>query len=149
MGRKKIINIILVVILLVSYAISSNQPSEVSKEINQSISNLKSDNLSELYQNKISDTWVEVTGIVTRLLADDNEGSRHQRFIIKVNEQTVLVSHNIDLAKRIDTLGMGDKVDVRGEYEWNDRGGVIHWTHHDPMQRIKGGWIKHRKEIYK
>jgi len=38
-------------------------------------------------------------------------GDRHQRFIIRVDSrQTVLVAHNIDIAKRIDELKKGDVV---------------------------------------
>src|SRR5678816_7672 len=75
----------------------------------------------------------EGSGTVTRVLSDDNDGSRHQRFIVSLaSGQTLLISHNIDLAPRVDALSVGDVVSFRGEYEWNDKGGVIHWTHHDP-----------------
>ncbi|MEL7054408.1 MAG: DUF3465 domain-containing protein, partial [Cyanobacteria bacterium J06588_5] len=47
------------------------------------------------------------------------------------------------LAPRIDGLRVGDRVSVKGEYEWNDRGGLIHWTHHDPRNVHEGGWIDH------
>ena len=48
-----------------------------------------------------SGQWVQLDATVTRLLADDNEGSRHQRFIINPGgNHTLLVAHNIDLAKR-------------------------------------------------
>ena len=82
--------------------------------------------------------------MVEAILPDDNEGSRHQRFIIRLaSGNTVLVVHNIDLAPRIDSLREGDRVLVKGEYEWNDRGGLIHWTHHDPRNRHEGSWIDH------
>ena len=96
-----------------------------------------------------SGVWLETEGEVTRLLADDNEGSRHQRFILDVGGgHTVLIAHNIDLAERV-PLRQGDSVTLRGRYEWNDRGGVIHWTHHDPDGRLKGGWIRSQGELYK
>jgi hypothetical protein len=91
-----------------------------------------------------SGEWVDGTGIVCRLLTDDHDGSRHQRFVLDMrNGQTLLVAHNIDIADRI-PLGMGDKISFRGMYEWNDRGGLIHWTHHDPMGVDEGGHIVYR-----
>lgn len=97
-----------------------------------------------------SEVVVEIEGTVTRLLADDLEGSRHQKFIVELSGgHTVLVSHNIDLAHRIDALRAGDTVQIRGQYEWNDRGGVVHWTHHDPRNRRPGGWIRHRGNEYR
>ena len=89
-----------------------------------------------------SGQWVEASGRVVRLLADDNEGSRHQRFILELDSgHTLLVAHNIDLAERI-PVRVGDTLTLRGRYEWNARGGVIHWTHHDPLGREQGGWIR-------
>ncbi|MEA2093096.1 MAG: DUF3465 domain-containing protein [Pseudomonadota bacterium] len=94
------------------------------------------------YAEHRSGQWLEITGEVKRVLSDDNQGSRHQRFILKLDSgHTVLVAHNIDLADRV-PLTRGDVVTLRGRYEWNDRGGVIHWTHHDPEGRGPGGWIR-------
>jgi hypothetical protein len=92
---------------------------------------------------------VEVSGRVSRLLADDREGSRHQRFILTLEGgETLLVAHNIDLAPRV-PLAVGDVARVRGQYEWNEQGGVLHWTHHDPDGRRRDvGWIEHRGKVY-
>jgi len=101
------------------------------------------------YAARRSGVWMETAGQVERLLADDNEGSRHQRFILDVGGgHTVLIAHNIDLAERV-PVRQGDTVSLRGRYEWNDRGGVIHWTHHDPDGRLKGGWIRSQGELFK
>lgn len=93
--------------------------------------------------------WIEVTGFVKRLLSDDNDGSRHQRFILDIGSGgTLLIAHNIDLVQRV-PLGLGDRVRLRGMYEWNDLGGLVHWTHHDPLGVEDGGWIRYRARIYK
>jgi hypothetical protein len=90
-----------------------------------------------------SDVWVESDAIVERVLPDDTRGSRHQRIIVRIpSGRTVLIAHNIDLAPRVEPLDPGDRLRFRGEYEWNDKGGVVHWTHHDPSGRRAGGWIE-------
>lgn len=92
---------------------------------------------------------VVASGQVIRILSDDNEGSRHQRFILELSSgQTLLVAHNIDLAPRIPMLSIGDTVRFNGEYEADPRGGVIHWTHHDPRGRHVTGWLEHRGKRY-
>ena len=89
------------------------------------------------------------SGVVTRIQPDDNHGSRHQRFILTLDSgDTLLIAHNIDLAPRIDGLARGDRVAFYGEYEWNERGGVVHWTHHDPAGRHIGGWLEHKGRRY-
>jgi len=106
--------------------------------------------LQSAYQNKFSSIQVSGSGIVIKLLPDDNEGSRHQKFILKTNKsQTVLVAHNINLAPRISAINIGDPIQFYSEYEWNSRGGVIHWTHHDPSGKHEGGWLKHNGTVYK
>lgn len=92
---------------------------------------------------------VQGSGAVIRILSDDNDGSRHQRFILELRSgRTLLVAHNIDLAPRISGLAVGDTVSFYGEYEPNPQGGVIHWTHHDPQGRHVGGWLEHRGRRY-
>lgn len=103
----------------------------------------------EAFAERRSDLVVECEGRVSRLLADDLQGSPHQRFIVELEDgHTVLIAHNIELAPRIDALARGDRVSFRGEYEHNERGGVVHWTHHDPRGRRPGGWIDHDGRRY-
>ncbi len=106
--------------------------------------------VAALYETRTSGEMVEVEGTVEKRLSDDLKGSRHQRFILRLAPgMTVLVSHNIDLAPRIDALRDGDRVFLRGQYEWNEKGGVIHWTHHDPDGRRTGGYIEHEGRAYR
>ncbi|MDH3272928.1 MAG: DUF3465 domain-containing protein [Gammaproteobacteria bacterium] len=91
---------------------------------------------------------MEGTGFVKRLISDDNDGSRHQRFILQLqNRESVLIAHNIDLARRV-PVGLGDRVHFRGMYEWNELGGLVHWTHDDPQGVEDGGWIRYRRKTY-
>ena len=100
-------------------------------------------------QNWRSGDQVRASGTVSRVLSDDNEGSRHQRFIVRLSSgRTLLIAHNIDLAPRVRSLNVGDTVSFYGQYEWNDKGGVIHWTHHDPRGSHVGGWIEHQGRRY-
>jgi hypothetical protein len=91
---------------------------------------------------------VEVTaqGTVTSVLADDTGPSgRHQRFIIRLSgaTQTVLIENNLDVGQRV-PVATADDVTVHGEYIWNDQGGLIHYTHHDPAPGHEGGWIERK-----
>ena len=105
--------------------------------------------LSNAYEKRQSDIQVGGTGVVIHILKDDTNGNRHQKFILKLSSgQTLLISHNIDLAPRINSLRKGDTIDFYGEYEWNSKGGVIHWTHHDPGGNHIDGWLKHNGDTY-
>ncbi|HEY5624048.1 MAG TPA: DUF3465 domain-containing protein [Gammaproteobacteria bacterium] len=112
-------------------------------------SRVEESDLRRAFEQRRENYQVRGSGVVTRVLADDQEGSRHQRFILQVNqEQTVLVAHNVDLAPRIASIQVGDVVEFFGEYEWNSQGGVIHWTHHDPDGQHVAGWLEHDGRRY-
>jgi hypothetical protein len=105
--------------------------------------------LEKAWREGRSGVWVEVPARVERVLPDDRRGSRHQRFLVEIEGgPRVLIAHNIDLAPRVPNLRRGDAVRFRGEYEWNDKGGVVHWTHHDPDGRRRGGWLEHDGRRY-
>jgi hypothetical protein len=105
--------------------------------------------LQDAYNNHKSDVQVQGIGTVVRILSDDTKGSRHQKFILKISSgQTILIAHNIDIAPRINLISNGDQVQFYGEYEWNKKGGVVHWTHKDPNGYHVGGWLKHKGKTY-
>ena len=103
--------------------------------------------IASLFEAGTSDVVLTFDGTVVKILPDDNEGSRHQKFLVEVGDVTVLIAHNIDLAERV-PLTEGDTVTIRGEYEWTDKGGTVHWTHHDPKGRHEDGWIEHDSQRY-
>jgi len=96
-----------------------------------------------------SNVEVAGEGAVTKILADDKSGGRHQRFIIKLTGgQTLLIAYNIDLAPRIDSLQIGDSIKFYGEYLWNEKGGIVHWMHRDPQGKHEAGWIEYKGRRY-
>ena len=108
----------------------------------------ESSSIDALYENRVSGEMVLFEGEVSRILPDDNKGSRHQRFIVVLpSSRTVLVAHNIDLAARV-PLEMHQPVKVFGQYEWNKKGGVVHWTHKDPRGTHTAGWIEYQGRTY-
>lgn len=101
------------------------------------------------FRDRADGRRIEVSGVVSRTLADDQDGSRHQRFLIRTSSGvSLLVAHNIDLAPRLEGLAGGDQVTVRGEYVWNDKGGLMHWTHLDPRGSHEPGYIEWRGRRY-
>lgn len=105
--------------------------------------------VDQLFAGERSGVMVTLDADVEKVLSDDNRGDRHQRFIVRMpSGLTLLVAHNIDLAPRVDGIARGDPVRIHGQYEWNPKGGVIHWTHHDPDGRHPGGWIEHHGDRY-
>jgi membrane-associated protease RseP (regulator of RpoE activity) len=107
------------------------------------------DAIGSAFNERRSGVQVAGEGVVSKLLSDDNDGSRHQRFILTLpSGQKLLMAHNIDLAPRIASLKEGDSVAFYGVYEWNAKGGVIHWTHLDPDGRHEAGWLKHAGRTY-
>ncbi len=150
---KKITTTILLIIIGV-YSYLQNNPqhnSASTEEVDQKENRVTTGNgdIKTAFQNRTSDIQVSGSGKVSRVLSDDNEGSRHQRFILQLSSNlSVLIAHNIDLAPRVRALQKGDRVEFYGEYEWNSQGGVIHWTHRDKAHRHLDGWLKHQGRKY-
>ncbi len=139
--------VLLIVITFSLYGLSDNTPNFLQAYAGQSTTDDRV--LTSAFENRQSDIQVEGSGSVIKILDDDTNGSRHQRFILRLpSGQTLLIAHNIDLAPRISQLYKGDTVRFYGEYEWNSKGGVVHWTHHDPRGKHIGGWLKHKGATY-
>lgn len=138
---------LLIVIVFSLYGYLDNNPDFIQSFAKQSTTDDSA--LTSAFENRKSDVQVSGSGVVIRILSDDTNGSRHQKFILKLSSgQTLLISHNIDLAPRINSLRKGDTVNFYGEYEWNSKGGVVHWTHHDPKGHHIDGWLKHNGSTY-
>ncbi len=149
MKKQRLIQFIIVAALLMLALYINQSDKTVTQPPSTDIKVTKIDGVVLAYTQKKSDVQVEGKGRVVKLLADDMKGAKHQRFLVRYNDQqTLLISHNIDLAPRIDILQVGDIVEFYGEYEYNKKGGIIHWTHHDPGGRHPDGWLRHKEKVY-
>jgi hypothetical protein len=107
------------------------------------------DIIKVLFNKKQSGIQVHGDGVVIKILPDDNDGAKHQRFILKLNSgQTLLIAHNIDIAPRLEGLAVGEKIEFYGEYYYNDEGGGVHRTHHAPDGKHISGYLKRDGNIY-
>lgn len=98
--------------------------------------------IKNAFVNQQGNFQVMQTGRIIKLMKDDNYGPRHQRFLVELDDgQKLLIAHNTDLAPRIEDIKTGEIISFYGEYEWNNKGGVIHWTHHDPRKKHPDGWL--------
>jgi hypothetical protein len=162
--KKQIINIfILIAAVTIAYfssdqsstsdqhpAVDQNNPvlSPATKpKIN--IKYTKSSVIKKAFDQGRSDIQVILKGRVIKVLSDDTQGDKHQRFLVKISGgHVLLIVHNIDLAPRVAGLKVDTDISFHGEYEWNEKGGVVHWTHHDPRGSHENGWIFYQGQKY-
>lgn len=154
--KNNLIIVVVIVILMAVYLSLDLKPQDQITEKSQTEQTTTAVSISDdqhkimqAYQQQSSNIQVQGRGVVKAILPDDNDGSRHQKMILKLeNGLTILIAHNIDLAPRIEGLKKGDTVEFYGEYEYSQKGGVIHWTHHDPRGKHIDGWLKYQGKIY-
>ena len=114
-----------------------------------------SGNIARLFREQRSDTWVETRGVVERVLPDDRDtadgSSMHQRLIVRTDDGVnILVAHNICTSDRVPAKP-GDRLTLRGEYEWTEKGGTLHFTHRPKFatqDATRSGWIDHAGRRY-
>ena len=124
-------------------------PTESVREMSAAERRASDEAIARAFEARRNDVLVEGEGTVEKVLRDDTKGSRHQRFLLALDSgHTLLFAHNIDLAPRVPDLRPGDRIAFKGEYEWNERGGVVHWTHRDPDNRHPHGWLRRGGETY-
>ncbi|MBA3856446.1 MAG: hypothetical protein C0507_05995 [Cyanobacteria bacterium PR.3.49] len=89
-----------------------------------------------------------VTAPVKKMLKYDDRGLPHEKFLLLLsNGTTILVAHNTKMAPYV-PIQPGDTVTVHGEYIWNKKGGLIHWTHHSDSPNHAGGYIDFNGKRY-
>jgi len=119
------------------------QPAET--EIGQTLSQKE---VLEAQDKKKKKVEVSFSARVRKLLPDDTKGLPHQQFLLLLdNGSTVKVAHDTKYAPRV-PINEGDMLTIKGEYIWNRKGGVLHWTHHSDTPRHEGGYIDYNGQRY-
>lgn len=104
--------------------------------------------VQDAYRAHQSGMMAEVTGTVARILIDDKDDLRNQKFIIRLsNGQMLLVIHDQVASERV-PVSVNDTVLVRGKYQWSETGGTLQFTRRDHSTRRMHGWIEHQGKRY-
>jgi hypothetical protein len=88
--------------------------------------------------------------IVALLGTQEGPSGNHEGFLLKLDGDCDLllrVETNVDLTGPV-PLERGETVEVKGEYEFEPLGGVVHWTHHDPAGRHIDGYVLAAGKLY-
>ena len=114
---------------------------EPSTSANTSQELVSQDGILQAQANRDRKVEVLFSSRVGRLLPDDTKGLPHQQFLVDLNNGSrVKIAHDIKYAPRV-PIQPGDTVTIKGEFIWNRKGGVVHWTHHSDTPRHEGGYI--------
>ncbi len=107
--------------------------------------------LCDAYSAQRSNVEVVADGTVTHVLGvAPGRVSPHEGFLLRLASScslVVRVEANTDFTGTI-PIALGQRVAVKGEYEFYPRGGVVHWTHRDPRGRHEGGYIETGGQVY-
>jgi hypothetical protein len=103
------------------------------------------------YSAQRSGVEVIAAGTITRTFGvRPGRSSPHEGFLVRLASGCALVVRvevNTDFTGTI-PLSSNQRVVVKGEYEYYPRGGVIHWTHHDPRGRHENGFVDAGGRMY-
>jgi hypothetical protein len=93
-------------------------------------------------QNHQEVNFLEVKNAhVTQVLPDDLIGSKHQKWIVQLEDgSSLLCVYNSDMGDRI-PVQVGQTMSLGGQYIWDRGGGLIHWLHADPQHRRPDGYV--------
>jgi hypothetical protein len=103
------------------------------------------------YSAHRSGVEVVAGGTVSRSLGvRPGRSSPHEGFLMRLDSGCTLVVRveaNTDFTGTI-ALSPGERVAVKGEYEYYPLGGVIHWTHRDPRGHHENGYVTAAGTMY-
>ncbi|MEK7432485.1 MAG: DUF3465 domain-containing protein [Cyanobacteriota bacterium] len=152
----KLLKMFFVSILLFSTS-CSNQQVLTDLSVNQDISVAQKTKKTIIQLTQQPQNIVEhgvYFGTVTEKLPDDNDGLKHEVFMIKMTqgkykEKIVKVAHDTSYAPYIEELKAGDNLEIKGDLIINATPEmVLHWTHKSDNPKHPSGYIKLNGKVY-
>lgn len=113
------------------------------KRATEALEQLPNEKLVRAIDNKRAVHFVEGRDMkVITVLPDDTHGAQHQKFLVELKDgYTLLLVYNLDMCERV-PVQVGDRVGAGGMFIWTDRGGLLHWLHHDPRKNRPDGYVE-------
>lgn len=75
--------------------------------------------------------FTTISGTVTKILPEDNQGLPHQNFVIKDTKgRTMAVNNDTKFGSKVRNLTVGMTLTIRGVEYHDKKADGIHWTHH-------------------
>ena len=104
--------------------------------------------VEKAFYDRQSDLMVEVTGTVFQMASQNASNAGYQEFRMKLpSGQLLTIVHENKKGQRL-PLEANDTVTVRGQYYWNELGGIIKGTQRDKSMERMHGWIEHEGVRY-
>jgi hypothetical protein len=118
-------------------------------------------NSADASNGAVYDAWraqrsrVEVTasGTIARVLGTrSGRYAPHDGFLLHLRGPegrglTIRVEDNVTMTGQIALVAGADAI-VRGEYVYDPRGGIVHWTHRDPRGHHAAGYVQTGGKLY-
>ncbi len=79
--------------------------------------------------------------VVERVLPDDTQGLPHQKWLVRLSDNSTLeLVYNSDMGSRV-PVNVGDVMSAGGQLIMAQQGPLLHWLHSDPKQHRPDGYV--------
>lgn len=102
---------------------------------------------AQAYQQRLSG-MLSVKGVITHVFPEIDSGKSYQKFIVQIDKDlSVVVFHNTEQGSKIDALAVGEIIEVYGQYQWSEDGGIVRLTHQSLGHQA--GWVNYKNRLYR
>ncbi len=101
------------------------------------------------YKQQRGGMQVTSLGRIVKILDNQSTPYAAQQILIRLNSgRKLIIKHNIEIAKPVVDLKVGEVLQFSGIYKWNHKGGMILSTHYEAANPKRSGWLMYRDIVY-